>query len=215
MPITFNDPYAKEMQDLQDELDKLNQTPGGMFKSQKRDLTNRLTNRLEQLQNDPRYTLPVQLGQRYADIANTGIFGESGVRKFMEGIRRSSALERRRLSSGVRNAAVRRLGPRSGAVNQIVANRVFAPSLEGLSEKRTQLNLANEQSKVEGLQQLYQLLNFYESRFQFDENLKLMKKQVEAALKESGGGILGTIGDVAGIIPGIGDAVGELIDIFK
>jgi len=71
--------------------------------------------------------LPLDLIKSYNQITKEGIYGESGLRRLRNAIRAANMLQAGTLSRGLRGTVGRRLGSRSGAVDTMVANKVYAP----------------------------------------------------------------------------------------
>lgn len=115
-------------------------------------------------------------------IRDEGVLGEAGIKRivgFMEERHKLAQAERnqklKRVASGLRRGLGKRLGSRSGAVDQIVANRVQAPALgEQFASMRDLAGLEaglferNEFSKQAGAQGIQSIINFLESQSRFD-----------------------------------------------
>lgn len=105
-------------------------------------------------------------------LAQSGIFGEGGIEELMRSVRQQGGLARNRLARAFRQRSGRRLGPRAGAIDTAIANQIYAPSLEGEQEAFRGLTLANQQSKLQGLEGLADILPFLQSQVAFQEQLE-------------------------------------------
>ncbi len=118
-------------------------------------------------------TLPPQLVEVFNKLAEFGLFGEGGVEELMRSISRQGGLERRGLAQGLKRGSLgRRLGPRSGAIDNLIANKVFAPSFAGTEAARRNLLVENQRSKLGGLQGIQDLLGFFQNQFALDEGAR-------------------------------------------
>jgi len=98
------------------------------------------------------YDLWENLRTKYGGIEKHGIYGEGGVGRIMNARRAASALRRQRMAKGMRRRWGRSIGSRSGAVRNLVANRVYAPSFAGESDALGSMMEANMRSKTFGIE---------------------------------------------------------------
>lgn len=118
-------------------------------------------------------SIPPELLEQFIKLAESGIFGEGGIEQLFRSLSRQGSLERNRLSRGLRQGSLgRRLGPRSGAIDTLIANKVFAPSFAGTEAARRNLLVQNQQSKLGGLQGIQDLLGFFQNQFGLEEDVK-------------------------------------------
>lgn len=130
--------------------------------------------------------LPYDLLNSYNQIANQGIYGQGGIDELMG--RLQAAIKARGVADtrALRRRVASRVGPRSGAAETLVANKVLAPQLAGLLEFQGGLQRENQTSKA---QALGDILRIYQ----------LLQQRYDNAQKDDGsGGALGIIGDLAG-----------------
>lgn len=117
-------------------------------------------------------SIPPELLKQLTELAESGLFGEGGVEELMRSIARQGGLERRGLAGGLRRGSLgRRLGPRSGAIENLIANKVFAPSFAGTEAARRNLLVQNQRSKLGGLQGIQDLLGFFQDQFALEEDV--------------------------------------------
>ena len=145
---------------------------------------------------------PFRLMDRFQNIENEGVYGKDGVDQITGRASANSALRRRRLGGALRRGRLgRQLGPRSGAINNLLANKVWAPELEKLTESEMKLLRENLLSKTSiGTKGLASMMEFVNSRYQSHQN-----RQAQIESSDSGGGFLdfmGPLADIASLIPG-------------
>ena len=101
-----------------------------------------------------------------------------------------SALRRKRLGAGLRRGRLgRQLGPRSGAIFNMLANKVWAPELEGLGDKRFGLMRENLISKdAIGTAGLDSIMRFIQNRY---------NTRADRDAQSSGGGVLDWVNPLA------------------
>lgn len=114
-----------------------------------------------------------------------GIFGNEGIDRIMASVRAGRDRASLRLQSGLRKRASRRLGTRSGAVEQIALNAT-GQSIAGEQTIKANLEQANQLSRLSGVQGLFDLVRFGESQRQFDEGMKEQIRQFNEANQGSG-----------------------------
>lgn len=121
----------------------------------------------------------------YTRIANEGIYGQDGLDQINAEADRASAFRRRSLAESMNRRGSRGVGPRSGAVDTFLANRVYAPSFAGDAERRANLIKENLASRLKGL----------EGRERTAELIKYFKELQDS----EGGGWLDTVLGVGGL----------------
>ena len=115
-------------------------------------------------------SIPPELLKQLVKLAEFGVFGEGGVKELMRSISKQGSLERNRLSKGLRRGKLgRRLGARSGAIENLIANRVLAPSFAGTEGAKRNLLVRNQESKLGGLSGIQDLLGFFQNQFALEE----------------------------------------------
>lgn len=142
-----------------------------------------------------RVTSPQYLYDVYNKIAQQGIYGQSGISGIMGSMNKASALRRRALARGMTQKYGRRLGPRSGAIGTMIANKVQAPESIAMNETLAGLEKENLSSRLTGVKGMQSVLDFLENRY----NMSTYGKQGET---DSGGLLdyLGPAGDIASLI---------------
>lgn len=140
--------------------------------------------------------LPQSLLQQFSELAESGIFGEGGVEALLQSVNQQAGFQRAQLGRGLRSTLGRRLGPRSGGIDNLIANRVFAPSFAGAAQQRGNLFAQNQQSKLGGLQGIQDLLRFFQSQVGLQEELDVSRQgpgflDFVQPLATIGGGIFG------------------------
>lgn len=143
---------------------------------------------------------PQELTKSYENVAKYGVYGQGGVQSIMDRIRQSRSFQRRSLARGLRRSFGTRLGPRSGAVDTMVTNRVYAPAMQQDAETEAGLISQNLGSRMQGLEGIQRIMEFLQGRYDAAESRD-----------SSGGGFMdfvGPVADIAGAIPGIGTALG-------
>ena len=133
-------------------------------------------------------TLPLEMVRVFADLANRGILTAEDMAAIMRQLGEAEGLDRKRLSTGLRRSLGRRLGPRSGAIDTLIANQVTAPSFSRLARTRAGLHTTNTLSRLEGIRGLYDATQGVVSRFALEEELDLKRP-----------GLLDKVGQVAKI----------------
>lgn len=139
-------------------------------------------------------SLPPELLAIFNKLAEFGVFGEGGVAALLQSVNQQAGFQRAQLGRGLRGTLGKRLGPRSGAIDNLIANKVFAPSFAGAAQTRGNLLAENQRSKLGGLQGIQDLLGFFQSQFALEEDVKQSRQ---------GPGFL----DFAGPLTGIGTAL--------
>lgn len=119
--------------------------------------------------------LPKEVLAQFSKLAELGLFGEGGIEALRSSMRKQGGLQRSRLARSLKQRAGRRLGPRSGAIDTMIANDVYAPSFAGEEEGYRNLQLANQQSKLSGLSGIENMLRFFQEQFQFDKQMEAQK----------------------------------------
>ena len=143
----------------------------------------------------------------YRKVADEGIFGQEGIDKIMTGIRGARQRSTLRLQAGLRKRAGRRLGTRSGAVDQVAANAAGG-AIAGEQQIQANLQQANILSKLQGVSGLFDLARLRETRRQFDEGTKLQRESsegggfsfmdiLETGIRAVGGYVTGGASEVA------------------
>jgi len=140
---------------------------------------------------------PYLLADRYKNIEQEGIYGKGGVDSVMNKANFASALRRRKLGSALKKGRLgQQLGPRSGAIYNLLANKVWAPEMSGLAEKETDMTRENMLSKTSvGTAGLMAIMQFINDRYQ-----RRMDRDVQKDANSAG------VLDFIKLIPGIGDA---------
>ncbi len=169
-----------------------------------------------QISNSPEALLrrlPPKLLEQFVKLAESGLFGEGGIEQLFRSLSRQGSLERNRLSRGLKQGSLgRRLGPRSGAIDNLIANKVFAPSFAGGEAAKRNLLVQNQQSKLGGLQGIGDLLGFFQNQFALDEDIEQRNQGpgvldfVGPALQIGGAIFGGPAGAAAG--SAVGSAIG-------
>lgn len=150
------------------------------------DLETRTDNNLNNVALEPnRFSAPVgsssldpAISDFYKRVADEGIFGQEGLDKINTSIRAARDRRNLRLTTSLRKRASRRFGTRSGTVDQIALNAT-GQAIAGEQEFKGRLLQANEVSKFQGIQGLFDLARFDESKRQFDKGLEFQESQSE------------------------------------
>jgi len=108
--------------------------------------------------------LPQPIFEAFAKIAE----GE-GVDAIMKKLTQAEAFRRKRLRTGLRGSLGRRLGPRSGAIDTLIANQVTAPSFGRLSELQGGLLQRGQEFGLSGIQDM---LRFFQDQIGVNEELR-------------------------------------------
>lgn len=116
--------------------------------------------------------IPPELLKMFNKLAESGIFGEGGVAALLQSVNQQAGFQRQQLGRGLRGTLGRRLGPRSGGIDNLIANKVFAPSFAGAAQTRGNLLAENQRSKLGGLQGIQDLLGFFQNQFALEEDVK-------------------------------------------
>lgn len=133
-------------------------------------------------------TLPLEMVRMFADLANRGILTAKDMADIMRDLSQAEAFDRKRLRVGLRQSLGKRLGPRSGAIDNLIANRVTAPSNARLARTRADLHRTNTLSRLEGIRGLYDATQGVVSRFALEEGIDVQSP-----------GVLDRVGQLAGI----------------
>lgn len=133
-------------------------------------------------------TLPIEMVRVFADLANRGILTSKDMADIMRDLGQAEGLDRKRLAKGLRGSLGKRLGPRSGAIDNLIANRVTAPSFGRLARTRADLHKTNTLSRLEGIRGLYDATQGVVSRYALEEEIG-----------SQGPGFLDRVGQLAGI----------------
>ena len=141
---------------------------------------------------------PYLLADEFSRIQQEGVYGEGGISSLMRTASSASGLRRRKLGSALKRGRLgRQLGPRSGAINNLLANKAWAPELAGLTEMQFDLLAKNLLSKTSvGTEGLRSIMEFIQNRYNTRANRDA---------DSQGGGFLdfiGPIADIAALIPG-------------
>lgn len=109
--------------------------------------------------------LPSQLLSSYNNIAQNGIYGQSGM-DAMTGASRAAAAFRFRnlLKAAMQGGAASRLGSRSGAYQTFLANKVYAPYLGEDASRQAGILQENLMSRMQGLQGASGIMDFLQNR---------------------------------------------------
>lgn len=107
--------------------------------------------------------LPQPIFEAFAKIAE----GE-GVDPIMKKLAQAEAFRRKQLRTGLRGSLGRRLGPRSGAIDTLIANKVTAPSFGRLSELQGGLLQRGQEFGLSGISDL---LRFMQNQVGVNEQL--------------------------------------------
>lgn len=129
----------------------------------------------EEFKNNPQnllQTIPPQLIEQFNRIAQQGILSDEELSELGRMLSQQFAQKRKRLSKGLRQTLGRKLGPRSGAIDTLIANKVFAPSFEGEIGAQRNLKFANLQSRLIGLQGIPDILRFMQDQTRLDEDIR-------------------------------------------
>ena len=121
----------------------------------------------------------------YRGVIDEGIFGKEGIDDIMTTIRGARQRATSRLAGGLRKRAARRLGTRSGVVDQVAAN-VFGGAISGEQRITAELNQANILSKFQGIQGLFDLQRLRDQRERFDISIGEERRQFD--IGQEGGG---------------------------
>lgn len=113
--------------------------------------------------------IPPELLKILNKLAESGVFGEGGVEALLQSVNQQAGFQRAQLGRGLRGTLGRRLGPRSGGIDNLIANRVFAPSFAGAAQTRGNLLAENQRSKLGGLSGIQDLLGFFQNQFALEE----------------------------------------------
>lgn len=116
-------------------------------------------------QRDIRGALPYKMLDKYANVAQYGIYGKGGVGDIMRNVGRSNAQRRRALAKGLMRKYGRRLGSRSGGIQTMIANQVHAPGLAGEASTRASLMSENLKSRFGGLEGMQAIMRFLEAQY--------------------------------------------------
>lgn len=116
-------------------------------------------------------TLPLEMVRIFADLANRGILTAEDMAGIMRDLGQAEASDRKRLRAGLRQSLGKRLGPRSGAIDNLIAREVTAPSNARLARTRAGLHKANTLSRLEGIRGLYDATQGVVSRYALEEEI--------------------------------------------
>lgn len=115
--------------------------------------------------------LPADVLKMFSKLAEEGIFGDEGIKALKRSLRKEGGLRRNMLSRALKQRAGRKLGPRAGAIDTQIANQVYAPSFADEEAGIRNLHLANQQSKVGGLEGILSTLGFFQNQVGLNEQL--------------------------------------------
>jgi hypothetical protein len=104
------------------------------------------------------------LTERFMTLGKEGVYGKTGIDKISRQMRMAQMLRRRQLARGMQQSLGRRLGPRSGAVDTLIANQVDAPMLSDYADMIGQLEQQNQTSRLGGYEGLRSLLESRRNR---------------------------------------------------
>lgn len=157
--------------------------------------------------------MPYDLLGELNKVRQEGIYGQQGRNAIGREFSNAAAFERRKLADALRRTLSRRLGPRSGAAANVVADRAYAPSVSQAAGMRANLLREDYQASANSLNQMFQVMQFLQKRYG--------EKWWEAA-DDDGGGLLGTLvtlaqlgGDIAGTVAGIPGAGSAAKSVFQ
>lgn len=113
--------------------------------------------------------LPQPIFEAFSKIAE----GE-GVNAIMKKLAQAEAFRRKQLGKGLRTGSLgRRLGPRSGAIDTLIANKVTAPSFGRLSELQGGLLQRGQEFGLSGISDM---LRFMQDQIGLDEELRTSRQ---------------------------------------
>lgn len=156
----------------------------------------------------PRADIPQNLLPFFQGIQQQGIFGQGGAGQIAN--QALGAAARSGVSRGLRRSVGRRLGPRSGAAETVVANRVVAPQFRQLSQLLASLEAQNRQSRLGGAAGQFDVLRFLEDRFNIDRDFRLREEEGELGFLDFVGPGLDIAGAFGFGVPGQGTAARNL-----
>ena len=165
-----------------------------------RDTTGRL------ISGNPLANIPLRLQGLSEEFLSEGLIPQAELGGIVSSSARESAFRRRALGRGLRRRQGRRLGSRSSTIDQLVANRVFAPSFAGFEAGTRDLFARNRfGGRTAGINTLSTSFNqFFQNRARRD-SLELARQQRQDFLDSQSGGLGGLVG---GALPIIGDIFG-------
>lgn len=141
---------------------------------------------IKQHEGDAVAFLPYDLLNSYNQIAQQGIYGQGGIDQIIG--RLTAAMKTRGVADtrALRRRVAGRVGPRSGAAETLIANKVLAPQLADLLSTKAGLQRENQTSKAQALGDILRIYQLLQQRYD------------NAQAQDGSGGFLGVLGDLAG-----------------